>query len=195
MSISAHAYMHMVCMHTWCSKMFSSTNGTFCWLCQAEYISGGRCLNPEHVSTLVVFVKMELCKSALFMCFLSFQWHFSVSVVMFFIVLYFSSAKLAFLFFSCLLFLRLFCLSMFWIVCCDFVAAKTTVRSRRSQRVDELRKSDQKRYAQLLKLTPLTTLPRQISAHACAAAHSMSISSLYPCASAHFTRSHVLSKS
>ena len=99
MSISAHAYMHMVCMHTWCSKMFSSTNGTFCWLCQAEYISGGKCLNPEHVSTLVVFVKMELCKSALFMCFLSFQWHFSVSVVMFFIVLYFSSAKLAFLFF------------------------------------------------------------------------------------------------
>ena len=76
MSISAHAYMHMVCMHTWCSKMFSSKNGTFCWLCQAEYISGGKCLNPEHVSTLVVFVKMELCKSALFMCFLSFQWHF-----------------------------------------------------------------------------------------------------------------------
>ena len=97
MSISAHAYMHMVCMHTWCSKMFSSKNGTFCWLCQAEYISGGKCLNPEHVSTLVVFVKMELCKSALFMCFFSIR--FSVSVVMFFIVLYFSPAKLAFLFF------------------------------------------------------------------------------------------------
>ena len=89
--------------------------------------------------------------------------------------------------FSCLLFLRLFCLSMFWIVCCDFVAAKIT-NQRRPKKSHG--RSAQKRYAQLFKLTPLTTLPQQISAHACAAAHSMSISSLYPCASAHFTRSH-----
>ena len=76
MSISAHAYMHMVCMHTWCSKMLSS-NPTLCHKCgQYRYIGGGVCLNPQCVSTLVVFEKIELCK-VFCSCVFFFKWHFS----------------------------------------------------------------------------------------------------------------------
>ena len=97
MSISAHAYMHMVCMHTWCSKMFSS-NPTLCHKCgQYRYIGGGVCLNPECVSTLVVFEKIELCK-VFCSCVFFFKWHFSSLLFMFFIVLYFFMCETCFLF-------------------------------------------------------------------------------------------------